>query len=603
MNKFKRFFAVADYCRQMEPGFFFFGIFARVADALRPFILFVISKVLLEGILAQKEYENIFGNIIFLLLLYFLFSVFVGYGSHRWEYHLKNFMRKHQMQKAVHLLEMDYEWTEDDEVQKQLTSLYNMETKNVFGFRPFSNYVNNTVGYGIGVLTAMYFLRGIFFTGIPAEGISEWILDISFMIIFAGIFSLTLGIVSYINKNFARAIGGKAVTVLRYLRSYNLLIYRYKSGKDIRLYNRLMMKAYSGKYRDYMEEIHTILSNVLTKSSALETAVSYLSMSAVFLFVGMKTMQGRISVSEVLLYIGMFFQLTQYAMQFVDSLSCLNASDVYRKELLDYLDRGEKIDSDEEKSSDIISSPSFDFKNISFSYPGSERKILKDLSLRISSGEKLAIVGVNGSGKTTLVKLLTGLYQNYSGELLVNGKNIRQFNTVFYQQLFAPLFQDFKLLALTLRENVSCFKEVSEKEIRQALEKIGMSEFVEKHGLDVYLTREFEESGVEISGGEAQKIAMARAIVKNAEVFILDEPTAALDPIAEYEIYSGLERLIRGKTTIFISHRLSSCKFCHRILVMDGGKIVQSGTHDSLLEDKNGKYYELWQAQAQYYEV
>ena len=210
---------------------------------------------------------------------------------------------------------------------------------------------------------------------------------------------------------------------------------------------------------------------------------------------------------------------------------------------------------------------------------------------------------MNGSGKTTFIKLLCRLYDPTEGEILLNGIDIRKYNYKEYMMIFSVVFQDFKLFSLTLGENVSTKINYDEEEVKNALKKSGFHNWLSTmpEGLNTYLYKDFNKKGIIISGGEAQKIAIARAIYKNAPFIILDEPTAALDPIAEAEIYEKFNEITGDKTAIYISHRLSSCKFCDKIVVFHEGSVIQTGTHQELAADKNGKYFQLWTAQAQYY--
>ncbi len=243
-----------------------------------------------------------------------------------------------------------------------------------------------------------------------------------------------------------------------------------------------------------------------------------------------------------------------------------------------------------------------EFRHVSFRYPGAEEDALKDVSLTFKIGEKLALVGENGSGKTTFIKLLTRLYDPREGEILLNGVDIRKYDYGEYLGIFSVVFQDFRLFPFPLGEVVAAGREYDEERVTESLRKANFGERLKDFpgGLRGYLYKTFDESGVEISGGEAQKIALARALYKNAPFILLDEPTAALDPESEYEVYSNFNAIAGDKTTVYISHRLASCRFCDKIAVFDGGRIAEVGDHRSLLE-KGGKYEALWNAQAQYY--
>ena len=244
-----------------------------------------------------------------------------------------------------------------------------------------------------------------------------------------------------------------------------------------------------------------------------------------------------------------------------------------------------------------------EFRNVSFKYAGSENYALKNVNLTFKVGERLAVVGMNGSGKTTFIKLICRLYDPTEGEIYMNDFNVRKYDYRQYLDLFSVVFQDYSLLALPLGNNVSSAATWDGEKAERCLREVGLGERYNEmtKGLDTVLYKDFDDEGVNVSGGEAQKIALARALYRDAPFIILDEPTAALDPIAEADIYAKFDSIVEDKTAIYISHRLSSCRFCDKIAVFDEGRIVQVGTHDELLADKGGKYYELWHAQAQYY--
>ncbi len=244
-----------------------------------------------------------------------------------------------------------------------------------------------------------------------------------------------------------------------------------------------------------------------------------------------------------------------------------------------------------------------EFKNVSFKYPGTDFYALRNFSLTLKVGEKLAIVGMNGSGKTTMIKLLCRLYDPDEGEILLNGVDIKKFKHDEYSRLFSVIFQDFKLFSFKLAETVAITREYDKNKVEACLLDLGMGEMLKKlpNGIESYLYKDYDDDGIEISGGEAQKIAIARAVYKDSAFILMDEPTAALDPIAEYEVYSDMDKIVGDKTAIYISHRLSACRLCQKIAVFHEGHLVQLGSHDELVRDVNGKYYELWNAQAQYY--
>lgn len=244
------------------------------------------------------------------------------------------------------------------------------------------------------------------------------------------------------------------------------------------------------------------------------------------------------------------------------------------------------------------------FHHVSFHYPGSDRNVYTDFNFTIRAGEKLAIVGINGAGKTTLVKLVMRLYDPTEGAILLNGIDIRCFELKHYRRLLTAVFQDVNLFAMTLRENITCTEGAYDRErFLSSVENAGLMTFFEQHGKnpDLPLTRYLYDDGVDVSGGEKQKIGIARALYKNGKIMIFDEPTAALDAHAEYTLYHELADISRGKTLLFISHRLASTRFCDEIALIDGGRVAEQGTHEELLL-KQGMYYQMFMAQKKYYE-
>ena len=325
-----------------------------------------------------------------------------------------------------------------------------------------------------------------------------------------------------------------------------------------------------------------------------------------FLFVALKSLFGAFGVGSIVQYVGAFNKLGDGIQGLMFMLADNAVYCSHLQGLYDFLDIPNKKDQGAlpvEIHRD--GGHEIEFRKVSFQYPGSENYALKDLSLKFNVGQRMAVVGMNGSGKSTMIMLLCRLYEPTEGEITLNSIDIKQYDYTEYMGIFSVVFQDFKLFSFPLGQNVAASAQVDEKKATDSLRKAGLSARLSSmaKGLDTPLYKDFEADGVEISGGEAQKIALARALYKNAPFIILDEPTAALDPIAEFEVYSKFNEIAGDKTVIYISHRLSSCRFCDDIAVFHEGKLIQRGSHEALLSYKGGKYFELWNAQAQYYTV
>ena len=318
----------------------------------------------------------------------------------------------------------------------------------------------------------------------------------------------------------------------------------------------------------------------------------------VYVFTCLKAWAGAFSVGSVTQYVGAVTALSKNLCEVFAYLDRIRHNHQFLKltyELLDTKNEMYQGSLTTEKRSDR--QYEVEFKDVSFKYPGSDTWALRHVNMKFQVGRRLAIVGENGSGKTTFIKLLCRLYDPQEGQILLNGIDIRKYRYDDYMNIFSIVFQDFQLLCQPLGANVAGRMDYDRERARQALRDAGFPDW----DLDTMIYKDLGDNGVTVSGGEAQKIAIARALYKDAPFIILDEPTAALDPIAEAEIYSKFNDITGDKTAIYISHRLSSCKFCDEIAVFHAGAVVQHGSHDALLADEAGKYHELWNAQAQYY--
>lgn len=386
---------------------------------------------------------------------------------------------------------------------------------------------------------------------------------------------------------------------------FNSYIEHYGAGKDIRLYHMgdFLGDSYLALDKDYWERS---LKNSYKKAAwtlpvtILNTVLKF----SIYVVLIYAALQGDITIGSIAKYVACIMLLAEALMQIVRTIQVALDNNQYLSRYFSYFDipnhmyQGSlTVEKRDDNDYDV------EFRNVSFKYPHAEAYALKNVDFKFKIGEKLAIVGMNGSGKTTFIKLLCRLYDPTEGEILLNGVNIQKYDYDEYMSVFSVVFQDFSLFSFTLGEVVASSKMFDENRVRECLKKANFGDKLEKmpEGVRTYLYKGYDSSGIEISGGEAQKIALARALYKNAPFIILDEPTAALDPISEYEIYSNFNRISGDKTAIYISHRLASCRFCNKIAVFDHGQMIQCGSHNELVANENGKYYELWHAQAQYY--
>lgn len=379
----------------------------------------------------------------------------------------------------------------------------------------------------------------------------------------------------------------------------------YNMGKDVRLYrqDKLIMKIKNFALDLHKKAFHTMESSRYRINMPLTFTNMFLQ-AVIYVFVCVYSLLGTFGIGSIVKYVGFIQAITDCITSYFTVFADIKYNTPFVEDYLAYFDIPQKMYQGSltvEKRDD--SEYYVEFRDVSFKYPGAETYALRHVNMKFKVGERLAVVGMNGSGKTTFIKLMCRLYDPTEGEILLNGVNIQKYNYDEYLALFSVVFQDFKLFSFSLGENVASSAMYDADMVVSVLNQSGFGErlAIMPDGIKTALYKDFDKKGIEISGGEAQKIAFARALYKNAPFIILDEPTAALDPIAEYEIYSRFNEIVDDKTAIYISHRLSSCRFCDKIAVFDNGKIVQQGSHEELVKDQKGKYYELWHAQAQYY--
>lgn len=376
----------------------------------------------------------------------------------------------------------------------------------------------------------------------------------------------------------------------------------YREGKDIRIYHAqpMIKNALREEERDRMVDGESRLER---KAGLLDGSLSGLLMGGAYLFIVLRAISGALSAGSIVLFAAAIYRFSESLKTLSKSVSEIRMNARRMESTFEYLALPDRMESGGVSMHPEDGYGAVEFQDVSYTYPGAAVPALSHVSFRLEPGKKIAVVGMNGSGKTTMVKLLCRLYDPDGGRVMLNGRNVREYDYEEYLRRFSVVFQDFQLLALPLGENVAGTKDYDAARVQDCLEKAGFGKRLRrmKNDLSTFLYRNMDQEGVEISGGEAQKIALARALYKDAPIVVLDEPTAALDPVSEHEVYSGFRNLVGGRTAIFISHRLSSCRFCDEILVFHQGELVQRGSHEELVKEE-GLYASMWRAQAQYYE-
>lgn len=337
------------------------------------------------------------------------------------------------------------------------------------------------------------------------------------------------------------------------------------------------------------------------RSGAARAGFTFAQQITAYGFLLAKVLTGGMSVGTLTMCIGAVTSFAEALRSLLQSFNEIRAYDLYYDDLDAFINCPAHLR--ENEALPVKKQPHrIEVRNVTFRYPGAKDPALKNVSLTIEKGQRLALVGENGSGKSTLIKLLCRLYDPTEGCILMDGQDIRTLDYDAYLAQFAAVFQDFQLFDMTLRDNLTLGRPADDAQLMSVLQRVGLGARLHTlpQGLDTYVGRLFSEEGFEPSGGEAQKIALARALLRDAPVIVLDEPAAALDARAEYELYRQFNELVAGKSAVYISHRMSSCRFCDKVAVLDGGELVEYGTHAQLLK-QGRRYAELYHLQAQYY--
>lgn len=404
------------------------------------------------------------------------------------------------------------------------------------------------------------------------------------------------------NWHYANKIeGDKYYHKKRYIRDKTESI---KLAKDVRIFN----------LKDWLNELLDLVHNqylafrlkgerVDLLADIIEVVLTVIRNGIAYIYLINMTLNDGLSVSSFILYFVAISTLTNWVMGVLKEMSTLHKECLDISSLREFLDYPEPFKFDDGKDIPLASNYEIRLENVSFHYPECDKDIIHNLNLTIHPREKLAIVGLNGAGKTTLVKLICGLLSPNEGRILLNGDDISDFNRNKYYELFGAVFQDFSILDVTIAEEIAqCKDNIDYQRIKDCIDYAGLSDTIDKlpQGLNTHIGREVYLDGVLLSGGQMQRLMLARALYKNGPILLLDEPTAALDPLAESEIYQKYSDMANNKTSLFISHRLASTRFCDRIILIKDGGIREEGSHENLLK-LNGEYAKLFEVQSRYY--
>ena len=602
---------VLNLTHRIVPGYITFVFMVKMIAAFQPFVSIYFSSLILDGLFRLDSFESIFKNVIIMLVIDAVLVLI------RWGLELINWVKKHELTQKINKMLVDKTMDLDfDILEKHETlDMYKKAKDGMTAGGDIRSFIDNLAGliekistivYSLVLLVPLFVPRAASEVGV-LSGLGYFLNQWYSFTIMVVVLAVHVFMSYKTNKKASQLqmeFFEKNVSYNRYFGYWFDLIFNYSIGKYIRLYKmqKLMTKRVQ-ETNDKLEAEGNAWINKSLKISIVPILSQCFMQLASYVFVGLKAVFGLISTGKCIMYVSSYTKLVESITGISDNFVSLKMESRYLSFFYDYMEiKNKRYDGTipTEKRDDNVFE--IEFRDVSFKYANADTWALRHVNQKITLGTKNAVVGKNGAGKTTFIKLLCRLYEPTEGQILLNGVDIRYYDNEEYARLFAIVFQDFNLFSFPLGENVAGDVEYDRERAVKCLESAGFGERLTKmeKGLDTPLYQYDDENGVEISGGEAQKIAIARSLYKDAPFVIMDEPTSALDPVAEYEIYQRFDQMVEGKTSIYISHRMSSCRFCDNIIVFDEGKIIEQGSHDKLMSNK-GLYSELWNAQAQYY--
>ena len=606
-NKNNTISKVLKLTHRLKPGHISLIIFSKIINVTGKYVPIVFGSIILDALVQHKPFEEILRYALIMISIA-AFTSLVYWGlNHLISVNGSVIGEKVDQMFCEKSFVIDYDILEKRETLDKIKKA--QDGMNARGdFSAFSAYFASFIEHALSIIYSIILLVPLF---IPKASVMSGFLPgllnkgYSFLIL---IFMLALSIVisAIVKQKEAKLqheLFERNVQTNREYGYFYSLIFDYANGKYVRLYkSQPLIEKKMNKIVQYLEDSFKYMFTTANKNQLPVFLVNCLLQIVSYLYVGLKAIYGMISIGSALKYISAYANLVESVSGIFYSWIEINVKAEYLSYFYDFMEIQNKqyqgtIPTEKRDDNEF----EIEFRDVSFRYPNTENFVLRHVNQKIKIGTKTAVVGKNGAGKTTFIKLLCRLYEPTEGQILLNGVDIRYYDYKDYSRIFSVVFQDFNLFSFSIAQNVACDKDFDEQKVTDCLERAGFGERLKTMpdgiGTNIY---QMEDNGVEISGGEAQKIAIARALYKDAPFVILDEPTSALDPVAEYEIYQHFDKMVQGKTSIYISHRMSSCRFCDKILVFDQGQIVEEGNHEELMAG-DGLYSKLWNAQAQYY--
>ena len=587
------------------------NVLQSIISGVTPYIELILWTMVIDTIVL-KDIDKIVKLLIIMVVAKFIFGIIIDFLDKINNYKSKNIQQKMIVLISSKAMEIDYSVLENPQTLQQITDAeYTME--HTGGIVAFISYYRELAKNIFTILISFALILELCLSSASSSIFAINILASKTVSIAAIIIITVLNFrfnnyVAKKSKRHSSELFNENRRVERQLNYYTNNVYlKYPFGKDIRIF--AMKDMINTSYSKYIEDAKSFFGKHYYTSNKNKESWNILSSSIytliTYILVVIKALAKSITIGGMVKYVNAISMFNASIVKIIDLNQLIKLQTEYIRVFNDFLDvenvqKSGKLDIRRSEEKKYV----IEFHDVSFKYPHNDEYVLRNVSCRIDFGKKLAIVGKNGAGKTTFIKLLIRLYEATEGFISLNGVDIRDYNYEEYKMLFSIVFQDFKLLALSIKENVAIGKYADEDKILEALKLSGVEERIKSlpENIDTNIYK-YDANGVEFSGGELQKIAISRAIYKDSPFVILDEPTSALDPISEYETYSKFKEITENKTSIYISHRMGSCRFCEDILVLDKGFIIQRGNHEELLEDSNNVYAELYTKQAENYKI
>ena len=596
---------------KVSPKFFPVLTLYCIVSAIAPYITVFFSAQILKELATLRRAEILWKWVIASVLCVGAVSLLKAVLQRHYDTLLNDLWGRKEILFIHKMFSMDFSELDKQENHDLRAQIQQNENWSGWGLMKVQKVYEDFITSVIGILSGIALTVSLFTSPVP--GGAGWLTALNHPLFILVLAVLMVG-VSILAGRFSAAStkcwsdhASEATFGNRMFQHFGFIGLSKERSVDIRMYSQQnLVHTYWSKNASF--GVHGPLGDAAKGEmgvyASLGVCITTMVTGFIYVFTCLKAWGGAFDVGSITQYVGAATAMVTNIFALTNLIGVLETNTGYLDKTFEFLDIPNAMYQGSlttEKRTDR--KYEVEFRDVSFKYPGSDIWALRHVNMKFKIGKRLAIVGENGSGKTTFIKLLCRLYDPQEGQILLNGIDIRKYRYDDYMGIFSVVFQDFQLICQPLGANVAGSMEYDRNRAQKALIDAGFGDRLAamEKGLDTMLYKNLSEDGVELSGGEAQKVAIARALYKDAPFIILDEPTAALDPIAEAEIYSKFDEIAGDKTAIYISHRLSSCKFCDEIAVFHEGAVIQRGTHAELLADEGGKYYELWNAQAQYY--